>query len=345
MLPSNHIERTLLPALQQFELERKSIAQTLQLKTVQTIIGIGVTVLFGIGIGTALFMYTTFAVLLPIICIVVGCIIILLRQYHRDQSEKLRQVFEAKVKREVYQQVFKAWKADCTYDPKDFIPRATFKQANLYTSFDDYKGDDYCTGRLKDGRVFHFSELLVRQQANFANNDPSSYQDVFKGLFFVLQGPHLLQGLSTPTLIIPRKQEAYQQKKKNKPPKSTSTNYGDNILDANFAVPAASKKEEKETKLFDQLYQIKSPTQWTVRRKLSTAFEEQLNQMRVNLRQQVSLSFQNDTIYLAIPHRFDFWVVNIKEPLTNPQRLNYLAWNFKVAFEVLDRLEKATTVA
>jgi hypothetical protein len=64
--------------------------------------------------------------------------------------------------------------------------------------------------------------------------------------------------------------------------------------------------------------------------------------MRATLRQSVSLSFKDDTVYMAAPNKFDFWIVNIKEPLTNPQRIAYLAWNFKIAFELLERLEQAT---
>ncbi|MGH1336181.1 MAG: DUF3137 domain-containing protein [Aureispira sp.] len=341
MLSQQQIEQLLHPILQQLEVERKEVAEAVRLNSVQAMVGSILMLLFSISVAAIVFAVNGPFIFL-LLFVIIPFIITMLHRFSQEKSTRLQQIFEEKVKTEVYQQLFKTWKADCTYLPTKFIPSADFKQAQLYASFNDYQGDDYCRGKLEDGRHFHFSELLVRQRINHAKEDPSSYQVIFKGLFFVLQGPHIFQTIPHPTWITPQKQAAYQHKKKKQQPPSKSADYKDSILDANFAASSAVKKEDRS--LFDQLYQIKSPVQWTVRRKMSSNFQEQLNYMRVNLRQKVSLSFQGDKIYLAVPHNFDFWIVNAKESLLAPQRLSYLAWNFKIAFEILERLENATTI-
>lgn len=347
MLTQHQLEQQLLPALQPLEIERAALSERFRIKRVQLIASIAISVLLILIILAVMPRGNSTLTTIPL---VIGAIFIPIigagtLSYNKEKEHNLTKQFEAKVKQSVYQQVFKTWKSNAVYIPQQFIAKATFKKSQLYPKFDNYTGDDYCKGKLENGRRFELSELVVHQEYHTYEGG-TEYKPIFKGLFFAIQGPHLLDGQFGDAQILPQPYEDYKKKKeaRKKAKDKPSSKYKENILDADFSATLAAKNKLSETPLFDQLYQLKSETEWTVRRKLTPEFYDQLNQMRSTLRQSVSLSFKDDTVYMAVPHQFDFWIVNIKEPLTNPQRVRYLAWNFRIAFELLERLEQATKV-
>lgn len=342
MLTQHQIEQQLLPALKPLEIERAAIAERLRVKTIQLIafVTIGVVPILIILATLPTDSSHSITLLLTLGAIVISIIGAGLVSYNKEQAHKLSKKFEAKVKQGVYQQIFKTWKSDCVYIPHEHIANADFQKSDLYPTFTEYTGDDYCKGKLDDGRNFQFSELVVRQQYN--SGEAIEYKDVFKGLFFAIQGPNLLDGQFGDAQILPQFNKNHKKKKKKEARTQSRATYKENILDADFTASLAAKNKQEETPLFDQLYEINSQTEWTVRRRLTPEFYDQLNQIRSTLRQSISLSFRGDTVYMAVPHKFDFWIVNLKEPLTAPQRVRYLAWNFKIAFELLERLDQAT---
>ncbi|MFK7795911.1 MAG: DUF3137 domain-containing protein [Aureispira sp.] len=342
MLTQHQIEQQLLPALKPLEIERAAIAERLRIKTIQLVAFVVISSLVILIIFAVLPTGNSTLLTLPLVLggILIPLMAIGINHYNKEQEHKWSKKFEAKVKQSVYQQIFKAWKSDCVYIPHEHITNEVFQKSDLYPNFTEYTGDDYCKGKLDDGRNFQFSELVVQQQYH-SYEGQTEYKDIFKGLFFAIQGPHLLDGQFGDAQILPQSNQAYKKKKKKSRTQSRAK-YKDNILDADFTASLAAKKKEEETPLFDQLYEINSQTEWTVRRRLTPEFYDQLNQIRSTLRQSISLSFKGDTVYMAVPHKFDFWIVNLKEPLNALQRVRYLAWNFKIAFELLERLEQAT---
>lgn len=348
MLPQHQIEQTLLPPLQQLEQERKEVLSQLQIATVQSVVGAAVVLIIGflIFLVTSQVSNGSFIFVFIITLIITPTLLYIIHSQFQTKTKQLQQQFAGKVKIEVYQQVFKTWKENSIYMPKKKVPPALFKKSGLYDYFDNYQGDDYVQGKLEDGRTFQFSELLVRRKVNSNKQEQDNYETIFKGLFFVLEGPHVLQNLLNPTVIKPRRQDEYhkkqQQQRKKQLSQSKTAAHKEDILDADFSAALSSKKET-ENSLFDQLFTIVSPEQWTVRRKLSQDFYDHLTHLRAQLRQQITMSFQKEAIYIGVNHQFDFWVVNVKESLVSPQRLRYLAWNFSVAFELLERLAEGTT--
>lgn len=345
MLPQQQIEQALLTPLQQLEKERKEVLGQLRKANIQGGIGVVAVLIISVCMLFAFFQEGDGVTqLFPFIVVIIAPIILYVTYLDLNSKHQIiQQQFEGKVKAEVYQQVFKTWKDHCSYQPQKAIPQALFKKSGLYAAYDNYQGDDYVQGKLEDGRSFQFSELLVRKKVSNKGENNDNYETIFKGLFFVLEGPHVLQNLLNPTVIKPRRQDDfYQQQRKKQLSKSKPAPYEEGILDANFSASLTSKKET-ENSLFDQLFTIINPEQWTVRRKLSPQFYDHLTHLRAQLRQQITMSFQREAIYIGVAHQFDFWVVNIKESLVSPERLRYLAWNFSVAFEVLERLAEGTT--
>lgn len=347
MFPQQKIEQALEAPLQQLEKERKKVLNKLSLNIVQGIASILVSLVIGITF-LSLFSHIgeTFGLATVIFVPLLGGIAYAIYKHFDSRAHLFQKQFETRVKTEVYQEVFKTWKENSIYLPQKHIARTVFKKSGLYGHHDDYQGDDYVQGKLEDGRSFQFSELLVRKRTNRKGENNDNFETIFKGLFFVLEGPHVLQSLLNPTVIKPRKQDDYykQQKQQRKRQLSQlkSNKHNDGILDANFSASLSSQKEAEEATLFDQLFTIVSPEQWTVKRKLPQKFYDHLTHLRAQLRQQITMSFQRDRLYIGVAHQFDFWVVNVKESLVSPQRLRYLAWNFALAFEILEKIAEST---
>ncbi len=351
MLQQKEIEQLLLPELERLEKERQQVAQRIQRNKVSANVSSVVLALVGILVVVGFYfleLEEIFAAALVVAMLFWGSIPFI-RKGILSESETLQQTFESRVKGEVFEHIFQAWNSSVRYQPRKFIPQQEFIQAQLYTGFNNYQGDDYCAGVLDDGRTFHFSELLVRHEREERknNNTYKTYKTIFNGLFFCLEGAHIFSAVNTPSQIVPRTQDDYlalKAKSERKAPKRPSKKQNDGILDADFTVdkPEAAPKKLSQ---FQQLYKIKSAKKALVEQQLTPTFEEQLTYMRTTLRQMASVSFLKDKVYLTIPHRFDFWSVNPHQPLIKYQQLSHLAWNFKITLETLERLATATRVA
>lgn len=338
MLPSQQeIEQRLLPSLQLMEEDRKlAFSHYKQYIPDILLITFFRTIFFAFPL---LILYNNFT--LPFFIasslFVTAFLFFSCRSHLKKQQEFLK-TFEVKVKTGVYQEMFLTLNKSCSYQPTQFITEEVFRQSNLFASGYGYKGDDYCTGTLEDGRSFEFSELAAGKHS-FEKNS-TTYEDdasiIFKGLFLIINGPHNLPHTNKPTVIVPTKQQDYHQKTTEK----VATPHH-NILDADFITPI---KEEVKRALFDQIYQVECANNVNIRQNLSEEFCAQLNYIKTGLRQQVFVSIQTNKIYIALPSPFSFWVVNIKKPLMDTQQVQHLAWNFKMAFEVLERLSSTTTL-
>lgn len=344
MLPSQHeIEQLLLPSLKTLERERKEVLEKIKKSRQNSTFLLVSIVVFGVLLSVIFGLFG--AVELIFFIIFIGFIILstvlpnVLKNFKNGKIKAFLQ-FEERVKIEVYQDLFTSLNQSCSYQPDLFITKDTFLASQLFDNGHSYQGDDYCTGKFDDGRRFEFSEIAAGRN-QVASNQDNNYSnklrsDIFKGLFIVIEGKHNLPNSAAPIFIVPNKQQDY---KKETVKKTKAKPQNDNILDAGFAAPVEEKKPQS---LFDQFYQVKGNK---LRQQLPEALCDQLVYMRSTLRQQISMSVQPDKIYVAVPNFFSFWVVNTEQSLLGTQRLRYLAWNFKMAFEVLERLAKTTSIA
>ncbi len=359
------IEHLLLPTLEKLEIERLKTARQIKFqKIIPTLVG-----LFVIGIMVAIFFsvvlqaekfdeaITKMAIMMLVGFSVFGIVVIaILEGISKSLSQPLRERLEEQVKKEVYEKIFHTWNETIVYHPKRAISTRDVNQSKLFSGDAQFSGDDYCVGKLPDGRPFSFSELQARERVVTTSSDGVSsvqHKEVFKGLFFVLENTRPLVE-NTRNLTIRSRDQTNNYKTKIEEPEvkpktiRPAASYNTNILDADLtpiAEPEPVKKEapkEEAVPLFDQLYEVKSPKS-NARENLPEDLSQHLNHLRASMQQAIALSYEGNTVYLAVAQQLDFWIVNAERSLVDKNRIRYLAWNFTVAFEALDRLSRMTT--
>jgi hypothetical protein len=354
MLQLQEIEQLLKVQLQELEKPRVRVAKEIKGNRNAALVITFVLVFFAFWAILALLNVAIFTrtetslvrwILLAMILLLLGGIR-LARGVLERKNKDLANDFKQRVKKEVYEQIFQAWNPSIQYRPKGKMAAMNLKQTQLCPPFNTYRGNDYCKGQVEDGRYFHFSEVLASKRetspTNGDNKRVAVVQDkVFKGLFFSIEGPHLFNNLYCNSLVVPQKHRKASNKKTIRQKNTHPIN--DAILDADF-FPTPITQKISNTTLFDQLYKIKSPKQWPINRKITNEFKEQLTYMQTALRLKVSLSFQENRVYMLLPQRFNFWTVEVEQSLLQPQRVQALARNFRVTLEALDRLALATRV-
>ncbi len=348
------IEQQLLAALQPLEkkraLTKRKLQDSLVLATLLT--------LLLVGIGAAGYLYlinnldptTSFAKGLQIIAILIFLSGLLVYKPFVNKRTAIVETFELEVKETVYHQIFTTWNPTITYQPQHLLSQKVFARSQLYPLGNGYEGDDYCEGKLKDGRSFRFSELWVYQGSpkERAENS-SSLKTHFKGLFIVLEDSALLPNQKGSFIIRPQSHKALEQRARQRlskqqllqrlsngqPPLQTDL-LDDGLLQAN--------KEAAPLPLFDQLYEVSNATTTDSSTLLSEEFRQELNLRRTKQRQSISLSFINNTAYIGLSQQLDLWTVAINHSLVRPEWLRQLAHNFHATFELLESLARIIPV-
>lgn len=339
-MPSRpEIEEILLQTLQQLEEERRALKKKSNQHQVLLAIGIGVSI--G-SIGTTIALVKVVEGLsgkvkvpLVVVLIIVASLAIALARFSRKEIEKLRQQFEAMVRANCYPPVLKAWNTNATYHTQQKIPEALFERAQLFTSYNEYKGQDYCKGTLADGRSFQFSTLELNDITRNTDGEKVSRM-VFEGVFFVLENVEPLQEYSGQVTITTKKETArFFKRKKSLPPE-------DNILDADFEPSIGSSTYERQ--LFDKQYTLSSDSSIDLNEVLSDDFVALMNGLASINPKPITIGFEEGTLYAMFWNTPDFLKWSIQPSENNKRQIAQQVDDFQAKFECMDRLISAASL-
>lgn len=201
-------------------------------------------------------------------------------------ANKFKSIFKDRVIRKIIDYI----DPNLKYYPDRFIGRSIFQMANFFPSnrIDKYEGDDLVEGVIGKTKI-QFSELRVQEERKSDKN--SYYQDIFKGLFLIIDFNKNLKGR---TYVMPDINDKtyskfffFGEKKK--------TLYGELV-----------KLEDPE---FEKNFAVFSTDQIEARYILSTSLMERIVKLRNRIGRQVLFCFANSQIYIAIP-----FTMNLFEP-------------------------------
>lgn len=345
MLKPSEIEQLLVQGLQPLEEERANLHQWVKRDNWIRKLVLAVVLLAGLY-GTSFFGDDAFKITLGVWLTVAYLAISSSRKWLETRQGKVRDNFEQKVKKEVYEAVFKAWNFNSAYRPQQAIAEEDFKDGGLYWGHTHYSGQDYCIGFLADGRKFQFSNLTTYKLVKEKDEDGNykSYEvPIFQGLFFVLENTLPYPNFDEWARITPDLAVAPSSKEKVKaPPPST---YYENILDADLEYYTPQEgSSEPPALLFDRLYTVANAegTAPDLRAKLPSALTQQLSYFKSFYGQHFSIYFGNNKAYFASQQKVDFWQVPIETSLMDATRIKQLIGEFRTAFLLLEKIATTT---
>lgn len=341
MLSKEEIKEILIPRLKEFETQRQAIHQYRTPKNIALFFMIGAIAIFiGVGISG---VEESLQKMVKIFCGVVGVVsliaFIALVFYIYNQEQK----FEKKVKAQCYQPVFEAWKKGMVYKHNQCISKEVVKASGMIGEYNEHKGDDYGEGKLEDGRTFFFSELELNEVHRDSEGDESS-RNVFKGLFFVLDGVQLYKEQGR--IKVSSKRDIRDSFFKQLPPKTTKKSPLDmGILDADFVAPQQKKEaialsKEQLQANFERLYRVDA--EQINSSDFSANFMEQVNEIAELIVRPIRICFDQERVYAIFWSTPDFWKVSTAQPLYNEAQLEKQVADFQLNFEFMDRIIAAT---
>lgn len=279
----------------------------------------------------------------------------LYKEHAAIEGQFLRNSLEEQIKTEVYTPIFKAWNTSIQYLPKEQVKREYFQLAALHEGYDNYKGEDFCEGVLKDGRKFQFSEVWAQREVYSSSSEqdyPSNSATVFRGLFFILENTLPYADFDGFLKIYPSLVEAPSvvDEPSLLPQKKSDKKHYENILDADFlpVAPSSKKSSSKEalSSLFDRMYTVEEAEgeDELATTQLPLALTEQLGHLRSFFQQQFSITFYNQKAYFSTRLPFDYLPVSVESSLISEARIQHLVNNFWITFLVLEKIAEATVV-
>ncbi|MBI3137708.1 MAG: DUF3137 domain-containing protein [Sphingobacteriales bacterium] len=202
------------------------------------------------------------------------------------------------------------------YNPRLSISKEDYMSSGLFVERPDrYTGDDYIEG-MHGKTVFCFSELHTERQVN--TDKSSHWETIFKGLFFIADFNKHFSGR---TYVW---REGRPQ-----------VNFLTRIF-SSFA--SGLEKVKLESVEFEKRFTVYSSDQVEARYILTPSFMERVVRLQDRMGEEVSLSFVNTNIYVAIP---------IREALFEPSvfsandfsRVEDFRTTLQIVYDIIDELK------
>ncbi|MGH1335357.1 MAG: DUF3137 domain-containing protein [Aureispira sp.] len=325
MINTNDLQRLVqanLEELEQVRLQQQEEFAVLRSRyfrsvgTIVLLVFLGAGLLFNSGAGAP------FLVLGLIISVALSIIAAVM--YHKKTGAP-KQALKNRVKEEIYQKAVTHWYPQMTYHPKQHIPEATYKAADLFGNYDIYDGDDYIKGNLPTGQALSFSELDVKSEDRDGNNN-HSVSIVFKGLFFALELP---TAVHSTVKILPDVAERGMGKL-------------GVFLQGKLGKLGHGKSKLvyfEEHPAFEKEFVVYSQDEAIARQIITPTLVQTLLQLR-ELTQGIAVSFSGNQLYLAASAKKDFLGVDTSIALTAPNLLNKLVEDLDYALQLMNCLEE-----
>lgn len=263
---------------------------------------------------------------LTIIVTVVLSIVSIVMYFKKIATPK--QLLKDRVKEEVYQKVITHLYPNMSYQPKQHIQEAIYKDAGLSGEYDIYKGDDYFEGTLSNGQPLSFSELEVQTKEKDGDNN-YNVSTVFKGLFFKVSLP---ENFAATVKILPDVAErgmgtigVFLQKKLGK----LSQGKSDLVYFEEYPV-------------FEKQFVVYADNEEFARQLITPSLVQVILQLKA-ITEDIALNFSDDYLYLAVSAKDNFLEVDITKKLTNPSLLDHLVEDLHYSLQLMDYLTQLSS--
>jgi organic radical activating enzyme len=174
---------------------------------------------------------------------------------------------------------------DLTFKPTGGFPENQYLASELFKNRPDrYKAEDYIEGKIGD-TFFRFSEVhseYKRTSTDSKGRTTTSWHTIFKGVFFEAD---FNKDFKTKTFVMPDNLER------------AFGFIGKKLQSMNMSQPDLVKLEDPE---FEKYFAVYGEDQVESRYILSTALMQRLTEFRKKRKHPVSISFVNNSIFVAI---------------------------------------------
>jgi len=210
--------------------------------------------------------------------------------------------------------------SDLTYRPKGSIDRQTFLSSCIFTTADEYLGEDYIAGKIRE-MPFELSELRVRE----FSTGRSKMDDVFEGIF--LKGDFHRIELQESLLLLPDAYRKYLSRSERAFHRLGGRRVHHHLLPA-----------------FEAYFDTYATEKLHLQDVLSTDFQQAILTFRQtyadkNQDKDLYLSIIGDNVYLAITQRRDLLEPNLFKPAVNFDKVLEFYDDLSIVFEMVELLD------
>ena len=332
------LEATLKPHLEKLEEERLVVAAKISARTKGVL---GVSLLLLATMAAVAFMKwkegmpETFLIALLVVGFIV--LVIIGGISYTLLTKGLRKHYNQTIKAKIYKKALQCYNGSITYAPQQYIAETTFEDANLFTGFNRYGGEDLCTGVTADNRSFQFSELKVyhKQHSSNRNGKSNKVRTIFEGLFYEVQLP----------VTFPARVKIL--------PDYAEQNFGavgkfmQGMVNKAMSTVAMSDplvRFDEEYPAFERSFRIYSNNEAAARTLINADFIEKIKAFQSYLGTGMHLSFQENSCYFGVKQG-QFLAVDVNRSLLSMVFMDQLEENLDRCFGLLKHLETLTAVA
>jgi hypothetical protein len=210
--------------------------------------------------------------------------------------------------------------SDLTYQPKGLIDRQTFLASCIFTTADEYLGEDYIAGKIRE-MPFELSELRVRE----FSTGRSKMDAVFEGIF--LKGDFHRIELQESLLLLPDAYRKYLSRSERAFHRLGGRRVHHHLLPA-----------------FEAYFDTYATEKLHLQDVLSTDFQQAILTFRQtyadkNQGKDLYMSIIGDNVYLAITQRRDLLEPSLLKPAVNFDKVLEFYDDLSMVFEMVELLD------
>lgn len=269
---------SLLPDLQELEQSRKNFVREI-VRYILYFAAIAVVLLVS-GLGEIFPAYSKVLMVAAAVTALAGLIVGLVKYHHFNQ------VYTPDFKDRIIKQIIHYIDDQLDYQPTGCITEQQYANSNIFLQNPDrYKGEDLICGKIGETQI-SFSELHTEYKTTTTDKKgrrQTHWHTIFKGIFFEAD---FNKNFRTRTYVLPDTLE------------KTFGVFGKKLQSMNFSRPPLVKLEDPE---FERHFAVYGEDQVEARYILSTSLMKRLTDFRNKTNKSVSLSFVDNSIYVAIP--------------------------------------------
>lgn len=211
------------------------------------------------------------------------------------------------------------------YNPTGYIASGHYKDSRLFTRrYDVYKGDDHVKGKV-GATVIEFSELHT-QYITRDSKGRTQHHTIFKGLFFVGDFNKHFKGR---TFVLPDRSE------------KLFGSLSKVFQSMSMSRPELVKLEDPE---FERHFVVYSDDQIEARYILSPSLMRRITEFKKKAGRNVSLSFLNSNVYIAIPYFKNLFEPRIFQTLLDFKPIQEYFEDLQLAVGIVEDLNLNTRI-
>ena len=241
-------------------------------------------------------------------------------------TQELKKAF----KREVIGSIVRAMEPGMSFTPEAGVPVSDFRRSRLFgTDPDRYGAEDGLRGKIGKTSV-HISEVHAeerRKRRDSKGNTTTYYVTIFKGIFVVAD---FHKHFRCTTRVLPDRAE------------KLFGGFGKMLQ--GFRPFTDEKLVYLEDPEFEKEFVVYGNDQIEARYILSTAMLRRILELKREWKTEVRLSFIDSLVFLAIPHREDFFEPDLSRSALSHEQIAGIVRELSVCFDLVDDLNLNTRI-